>query len=203
MNIFDKYYLRYDKWYDKNKEIFETELNALKKFEIKGDSIEIGVGTGRFAQRLGIGFGVDVSEKMLSLAKERGINTVKANGEDMPFKDNWFDNAAIIFSICFIKNPLQVLKETNRILKKKGSLILGIIDRGSSWGKYLSGKKGPFYKNTKFYTPKELIDMCKKTGFSYIESWQSLFQDPEEFNKVEIPRPGYGKGGFVGIRMEK
>jgi ubiquinone/menaquinone biosynthesis C-methylase UbiE len=46
--------------------------------------LEIGVGTGRFAKILGMEYGIDPSERMLSIAKERGIKTFVGRGRIYP-----------------------------------------------------------------------------------------------------------------------
>jgi len=70
MNIFDIYTNEYDQWYERNKFVYLSELEALKKVvPKKGKGLEIGVGTGRFAEPLGISYGLDPSEKMLEIAK--------------------------------------------------------------------------------------------------------------------------------------
>lgn len=52
---YQKYANQYDKWFDENHQIYEAELRAVRSF-ISGNqfSLEIGVGTGRFAAPLGI-----------------------------------------------------------------------------------------------------------------------------------------------------
>jgi len=54
-SIFDRYYKKYDTWYEKNKFAYLSELGAIKKVLPKvGKGLEIGVGTGRFAAPLNI-----------------------------------------------------------------------------------------------------------------------------------------------------
>jgi len=54
-NIFDIYPKEYDNWYEENKFAYLSEIEALKKvIPEKGEGLEIGVGTGRFAQPLRI-----------------------------------------------------------------------------------------------------------------------------------------------------
>jgi len=60
VNIFDRYYKRYDNWYEKNKFAYLSELKTVRKvLPRKGKGLEIGVGTGRFAAALGISTGID------------------------------------------------------------------------------------------------------------------------------------------------
>ena len=49
-NIFDTIAEKYDRWFDKNRNTYLSELEAVKYFlPAKGKGVEIGVGTGRFA----------------------------------------------------------------------------------------------------------------------------------------------------------
>lgn len=87
MEVFNKLFREYDQWYEDNKWVFLSEVEALRKVIPKGKKgLEIGVGTGRFAKILGIEYGIDPSEKMLSIAKERGIKTFVGRGEDLPLE---------------------------------------------------------------------------------------------------------------------
>ncbi len=57
--IFNESAVDYDLWFDRHPHIFQSELNALKKIvPCKGTGLEIGVGTGRFAEKLGIRYGI-------------------------------------------------------------------------------------------------------------------------------------------------
>ena len=57
--IFEKYYNQYDLWYEKNEFTYLSELEAIREVLPKsGRGLEIGVGTGRFAQSLGIAIGI-------------------------------------------------------------------------------------------------------------------------------------------------
>ncbi len=57
---FEEYTLQYDNWFDgKGKEIYLKELWALCGFMPKGRGVEVGIGTGRFAEILNLSFGVD------------------------------------------------------------------------------------------------------------------------------------------------
>ena len=54
-SIFDFYAEEYDSWFDENYPAYMTELLALKKEISNGRrSVEIGIGTARFAQMLDI-----------------------------------------------------------------------------------------------------------------------------------------------------
>lgn len=207
MNIFNSYVKEYDSWYEKNKYAYFSEIKAIKKVIPKrGIGLEIGVGTGRFAGPLGITFGVDPSKKMLEIAKKRGVKTVLAKGEKLPFGDNKFDYILIAITLCFVDNPEQVIKEAKRVLKDKGKLIIAIVDKNSHLGEFYQQKKKQrhrFYKEAKFYSAREVIKMLEKYQFNRITSYQTIFHSLEKIKKIEQPKKGFGKGGFVVICGKK
>ena len=128
MDVFNKFYKKYDDWYDENKFIFLSELEAVRKvIPEEGKGLEIGVGSGRFASALNIEYGVDPSINMLKLAKARGVVVATGFGEELPFKDNSFDYAAILTTLSFVKNVSKVFYEAKRVVKKSGYIISGII----------------------------------------------------------------------------
>ena len=198
--IFDRNYQRYDAWYDKHAHAFLSELAAIRKvLPKKGKGLEIGVGTGRFAAALGITFGVDPSRKMLALAKKRGVSVRQGYGEDIPFASGIFDYAALIITLCFVKDPAKVIKETARILKRDGRIIIGIVDKNSFLGRFYRRKKSVFYKQADFFSVMEVMVLLKAAGFRAISAYQTLSVLPDRMSAVEKLRKGYGTGGFVVI----
>ncbi len=203
-NIFDQYWKRYDNWYDEYKFAYLSEIEAIKKvLHEKGKGLEIGVGTGRFASTLGISDGIDPSTKMATIAKSRGINVQIGNGENLPYKNEEFDYILITITICFVKKPGKVISEANRVLKDKGRIILGIVDKNSFLGKFYQEKKSIFYKEANFFSVKEIAKLLKDNKFGKFSFYQTIFNLPEKIKTIEVPLEGYGKGGFVVISGEK
>ncbi len=158
-NIFDTLTEKYDAWYDsaEGRPLYESELKCLRP--LVEDSLkpvlEIGVGTGRFAMHFPGATGLDPSLNALKMAKKRGVKTVQGYGENLPFEDETFGCILIIVTLCFVENPLAVLREAKRVVKKDGSIILGLVPRDSPWGAFYEEKKRaghPFYGNARFYT---------------------------------------------------
>lgn len=204
MNIFDQHYKKYDTWYDKNIFAYLSELEAIRKvMPSVGRGLEIGVGTGRFAAPLNITFGIDPSHNMLEIASRRGVNVRWGFGEDLPFLENFFDYVAIIITLCFVDDPLKVLRESRRVLKSDGELILGIIDKDSFLGKNYQQKKSHFYKIAHFFSIAELERLLNEAGYRQFFYYQTLFSFPEKIKSMEKPCKGYGKGGFVVIDAKK
>lgn len=66
---FEKYYQEYERWFEKNKYVYQSEIDAIK--DLMPDfrkGIEIGVGSGRFAVPLGIDLGLEPSARMRDIA---------------------------------------------------------------------------------------------------------------------------------------
>lgn len=72
--VFDERAAEYDAWFDESL-LFAIELAALQELAtpLLGPKLEIGVGPGRFAEALGVEFGVDPALAPLALAKKRGV----------------------------------------------------------------------------------------------------------------------------------
>ena len=203
-NPFDRCYNRYDAWYDKNRFAYLSELKAIGKILPKrAKGLEIGVGTGRFAAPLNITIGIDPSHNMLEIASQRGVNVRWGHGEDFVFLNDSFDYVAIIITICFVDDPLKVIQEAQRVLKRDGELVLGIIDKDSFLGRFYQTKKSIFYKEAHFFSVQELVKLLKKVGFDGFTYYQTLFTLPDKVKSLQKPRKGFGKGGFVVIKATK
>lgn len=203
-NIFDRYYQKYDAWYDKHKFAYLSELEALRKvLPKKGKGLEIGVGIARFAAPLGIRHGIDPSRKMLEIAQGRGVNVRAGYGEAVPFLDETFDYVAIIITLCFVEKPKKVLEEAYRVLTKNGRIIIGMVDKESFLSKSYRKKKSIFYKQAKFLSVKQVTGLLKESGFTSFSYYQTGSVLPDQMLSVEKPRAGFGKGGFVVISGEK
>jgi ubiquinone/menaquinone biosynthesis C-methylase UbiE len=163
VEIFERYAERYDSWYDRNRDWFLREVELIK--ELAEDfklGLEVGVGTGRFAEELGIRYGVDLSNKMLKLARSRGIEVIKADATALPFKDRTFDLVLFAFTLCFLDKPDEALKEAKRVLKDSGKLLVCFVPADSKLGmEYKSRTDNPFYSSARLYTPAEVLDMLK------------------------------------------
>ena len=125
----------YDGWFAGNRFAYESELRAVGMLLPRsGAGVEIGVGTGRFAGRLGIRLGVEPSKSMRAIARDRGITVVGGTAEALPFRDGRFDFAAMVTVLCFFDDPDAALLESYRVLKPSGSLVIAIYRPGQPPG---------------------------------------------------------------------
>jgi ubiquinone/menaquinone biosynthesis C-methylase UbiE len=208
--LFDPLASIYDEWFEKEGQIiFAIEVKAFREIlsSLPKPWIEIGVGSGRFAQALGIEAGLDPSVNLLELAKKRGIDAFLAKGEQQPFDKGSFKTAFLIVTFCFVNSPIEVLKETYRILSPDGKIVLGLVLRDTTWGKYYERKKQEghrFYKYAEFYSYDEVTELLGQAGFFVEKATSTLFQPPGKVEQVELPRRGlHHDAGFVIITAGK
>ncbi|MEO0080506.1 MAG: class I SAM-dependent methyltransferase [candidate division WOR-3 bacterium] len=207
---FDALAEKYDAWYDtKGRLAFEIELAALWPLlpELPKPWLEVGVGTGRFAERLGIPLGIDPSVGLLAKARQRGISVIHGTGEELPFSDSSFGTVFLLTTWEFLKRPLVVLREIHRVLRTGGRLVNAYLDREGSWAKsYIEkGEAGhPLFRHARFDSYEQVVYLTEQAGFRVTKSLSTLFQGPGETTQPEEPRPGYHKGAsFVVVVAER
>ncbi len=197
---FDELVEQYDSWYDgKGKTAFETELAALRPLlpELPGPWLEVGVGTGRFAQALGIHDGIDLSAGLLARARQRGVKAVLGTGEEMPCESGRLGTVFMLTTWAFLANPGKVLAEINRVLGDGGMLVNGYLDRDGKWGaSYVEkGRQGhPLHRHARFAGYAEVTAAMGDAGFRVTKTVSTLLAGPGEATKVEEPRDGFHPG---------
>jgi len=197
LSPFDDLAPEYDAWFDKDGSlIFLTEVQAFKSLlpSLPRPWLEIGVGSGRFAQALGIETGIDPSIRLVEMARRRGITAFLGGGEKSLFDEESFGTVFLIVTLCFLESPLEVLREANRILVPGGKILLGLVLKESPWGRFYREKKAQghrFYKFATFYSHEEALEMLEQTGFAEEKVVSMLFQKPGRVRRVERPKEGY------------
>ncbi|HIJ91006.1 MAG: methyltransferase domain-containing protein [Desulfobulbaceae bacterium] len=200
--VFDERAGEYDAWFEESL-LFAIERAALQELvtPLLSPKLEIGVGPGRFAEALGVEFGIDPALAPLAFAGKRGVRVGQAVGEALPFTGQSMQTVLLLFTFCFLADPRPVLQECRRVLKPGGHLVLGIIAADSSWGRMLRKKKEaghPFYRHAGFYRPEEVEQYLVGSGFVVEEIRSSLMQPPESLREMEHSRAGLvSQAGFV------
>jgi SAM-dependent methyltransferase len=203
---FDEHSDDYEKWFDLNKFAYKSEIKAIGHFIPEdGKGIEIGIGSGLFAQPLGIEKGIEPSLQMRNMAEKRGLEVYDGVAENIPLEDDMFDYALMVTTICFVDDLEHSLKEVKRILKTGGRIIIGYVDKNSPIGKVYQENKqfSTFYRDAHFYSSDEIEAILQKEGFHKIEFVQTLFGKLKEIEQVQDFKPGYGEGSFVVVKAEK
>lgn len=200
---FDRYADRYEGWFERNRHAYESELLAVKRLlPESGVGVEVGVGTGRFAEPLGIKVGVDPSARVGEVARRRGIEVIAGVGEDLPFRDSQFDLVLFVTTICFLDDVEGALREAHRVLKPGGATVIGFVDKNSPLGKSYQQRKGEnvFYSVATFLSVEEVVQVLERVGFKDFTFAQTIFQSLAEIDDIEPVREGYGEGSFVVVK---
>lgn len=128
--------------------------------------------------------GVDFSENMLSVAKERleGVELFQGDITNLDFSENFFDFVIIAFGLRNISNPEKALKEIYRVLKPGGKFLHLDFGKKNIFGKFFEimtpiaakifyGNSEPYRYLIKskrvFPEPDELVCDFEKTGFKF------------------------------------
>lgn len=72
-NVFEDHAGEYDRWFDEHRDTYEAEIRALREaVPCAGRGLDLGAGSGRFAEPLGICCGIDPSRGLSKMAQQRG-----------------------------------------------------------------------------------------------------------------------------------
>ena len=120
---------RYDgvaEWYDRELATSDLGLSAQRIVlrllgEGEGRLLDVGCGGGSLSQAVAeLGWqvtGVDVSEDQLVLARERGLDVVRADATALPFEDASFDAAVSVFTHTDMDDFAGAVREAARVLR--------------------------------------------------------------------------------------
>jgi len=117
-------------YFDKRNSNIDTSEWVVIEKNIKNlySILEIGCGTGRFLQYLKHRHkrvvGCDISEYAIGIAKRVGVPVVICDAQYLPFRDETFTAAITQHLIEHTEKPLQTLKESVRVSRKKAVHIV-------------------------------------------------------------------------------
>lgn len=203
---FNEHTVEYEEWFTTNRAAYESEIEAVRRMvPAGGTGLEVGVGTGKFAEPLGITLGIEPSASMRDVARRRGIRTASGVAEALPVVDGYFDFVLMVTVLCFFEDPGKALLETQRVLKPGGSIVIAFIDRDSPLGRKYDEKKGDtvFYKDANFLSAAEVTSHLEEAGFDNPRFVQTIFHSHKESDEVQPVREGHGDGVFVVVKAEK
>jgi ubiquinone/menaquinone biosynthesis C-methylase UbiE len=166
-------------------------MNSLKGLRPRGSIVDIGCGPGYLADALKRQYpglrviGLDISAEMLNFAKEgiknkeRGLELILADAEQLPITEGSLDFAVTSLSMHHWANSEKVFHEIKRVLKPGGQFLVFDLRRNSPrlfyWmmvvGQYFSppairrtnGGVGSFWSS---YTPSEVSQIIGSADFT-------------------------------------
>ena len=196
----------YDAWYDsrEGREIFRVEADCLVPLvsSCAPPRLEVGVGTGRFAQALGLEVGVDRALAPLALARARGLRVIAGDAHALPLGESCVGAVVFVMTWCFLTHPRRALAEARRVLRPDGRLVIGTVPLDSPWGEAYAraGREGhPFYRHAHLRSQRDLVATLESEGWE-IRASRSALCDAPGTSPHSGPRDGLVEGaGFVAL----
>ena len=175
-------------------------LNIAKILQ-PNNALDIATGTADIAMNLGSlpncrVIGVDISEKMLSVGRQKIIkNNLEesvlletGDAENLKYKDNYFDLVTIGFGVRNFQDLKKGLKESLRVLKENGTLI--ILETSIPENRVIRFFYSLF---TRTYIPLMAKIFSKdKSAYSYLLDSAELFPCGIEFKNI-LKSVGFSK----------
>lgn len=144
--------------------------------EMDGRVLEIGCGIGRLLKPHW--FGIDISQRMINLAKNLKpiCNYAVCDGRTIPFEDEYFDHVycVLVFQHIPFEGVVAYIKETARVLKDNGTFRFQFIE---------GDEDAPFSKH---HSMKEMRKALKDAGLA-----------------VTHIKKGFGHSSWVWVHAKK
>lgn len=208
IKAFNKAAESYDDWYGhpQGRQIFEAELKLIESMvPSEGLGLEIGAGTGIFAERLSNGsltiVCLDPSRKMLAKARDREIITAMGVGENLPFRRDVMEFTYMVTVIEFLEDPAEVFSQVRDIAKPNAPVILIFINSESPWGRFykdLGSGGDPVFRHANIYCFNEVRDMFSGVSYRIVDEAATLTTSPFELEVGgEAIQPGPDSGVII------
>ncbi len=185
---------------------YEIVLDTIESMgAVRGRILDIGAGRGemlRVAKRRGwAATGLEPSPNFAAFARKySGAEVIEAQMEDRPFDENSFDAVTLGAVLEHVFNPVELLKEVNRVLRPGGVFWLDVPNeagmfyrmgnaymrlRGRDWVVNLSPTFPPYHVFG--FTPGSLRRLLKLTGFKMLRLETFATTDVIETSESPVP----------------
>jgi 2-polyprenyl-3-methyl-5-hydroxy-6-metoxy-1,4-benzoquinol methylase len=167
----EDFYLQQDKIDLDFNSSFEERLNALESYRNNGRLLDVGCSLGAFLSaaknRNWNVYGVELSHASAEYAKKvKGLNVFCGTLSEAGFEDEYFDVVNIWAVLEHVIDPISLLRESCRVLRKNGLLCFCVPNLDCLPFKLL-GKKYRYMQDGHlfYFTKKSVVMMLNKFGF--------------------------------------
>lgn len=217
---FDQVAESYDSWYDSATgtmyDSFEKyAIDKILASDVKGSRLlEVGCGTGHWSRYFSDkGFdvtGIDISSEMIKIARKKHIPNSRfeiADGHNLPFEDKSFDVASAITVLEFVTETEKIIFEMVRCVKKKGVIIIGVLNALNRYNQKRKNKPSGVYSSAHLFTPQQIRDLLiqygttkiRITGFVPEKDWMlGISTLLEHLGQFLCPQ----RGAFIAARVD-
>lgn len=135
--------------------------------------LDVGGGTGRvsilFKKIINQVFIVDSAFKMLNEAKDKGLQTVHSQSEDLPFAEGVFDRIIMVDALHHVKNQQRTLNELWRLLASGGKVVIEEPDIHHFFVKIIAIGEKVLLMRSHFLSPQKISEMCRFDQRAFVE----------------------------------
>ena len=135
--------------------------------------------------------GVEPSERAVQNGRERGLTIHSGFLQDVAFQSDTFDAITLYEVIEHVIDPVPLLKECHRILKKGGVVVVG-TGNTDSWTRRIREDRWDFFDMRKhgghvsFYSTDSIEALASVAGFTIVKKRTSSvnFYEKEETSRL-------------------
>jgi SAM-dependent methyltransferase len=175
--------------------IFEKKVNLISQYVGKGKMLEIGSATGvmleLFRDKGWKVSGVEPSGSYKEAEKKK-LKIIHSKFEEVKLPNESFDLVVLNHTLEHFRNPSDVIKKINLLLKKGGIIFIDVPNFGSLSSRFL-GKKWPFLlpeEHRSQFTRENLGELLHKNNFKILhwESRSGFFEYANPFKELKRKR---------------
>jgi len=120
-----------------------------------------GLGLGYLAKKAKRVVGGDYTENLVKIAKDyygQRLPVLRLDAHGLPFRNQCLDVVILYEAIYYLTEPEKFFREAQRVLRKKGVLLVAMVNK--DWSEF---NPSPF--STSYFSVPELSESLKKNGF--------------------------------------
>ena len=184
--------------------LWKSEFIDLLNVQKSDKIVDVGSGTGDLIQLIlkkkisNTIYSVDLNSEMLNLGKKKfknnNVKFIKANAENLPFKDNIFDKYIISFCLRNISNINKALLESYRILKPGG--IFYCLEFSKPENIHIDKIYNSYKENIIPWLGEKIAN--NTNAYRYLEESITLFPNQKQLLN-NLKKIGYFKTNYINI----